>query len=445
MTDDTIYAFATAPGRAGVALLRLSGPQAAGTLRRLAGRLPTPRRALVAAFKDPRSGEVIDRGLALYFRAPHSLTGEDVAELHVHGGRAVAAALIDALAVLPGLRPAEPGEFSRRAFLNGKLDLTEAEGTADLVAAETAAQRRQALRQMTGEAGRIYEGWRARLLKAQARVEAEIDFPDEGLPADLAAATVCELAAIQNEIAAFLADNRRGERLREGLAVAILGPPNAGKSSLMNALARREVAITAATAGTTRDIIEVALDLAGFPVTLADTAGLRPSRDAIEEEGVRRARARAATADLKLVVVDAARPDEAAAVAAVIDRDAVVVANKMDLAPRDEARWADALGAGAAVKISVATGAGLTALEARLAAEIAQRFGVESAPLITRARHRSALEAAQAALGRYPHAGAPELAAEELRQAVNEVGRITGRVGVEDLLDVVFREFCIGK
>jgi tRNA modification GTPase len=445
MNDDTIYAFATAPGRAGVALLRLSGPQAAETLRRLAGRLPTPRRARVTTFTDPRTGEIIDRGLALYFPAPHSLTGEDVAELHVHGGRAVAAALIEALAARPGLRPAEPGEFSRRAFLNGKLDLTEAEGIADLVAAETAAQRRQALRQMTGEAGRVYEGWRARLLKAQARVEAEIDFPDEGLPADLAAATARELAAIHSEIAAFLADNRRGERLRAGLAVAILGPPNAGKSSLMNALARREVAITAATAGTTRDVIEVALDLAGFPVTLADTAGLRQSRDAIEEEGVRRARAHAAAADLKLVVVDAARPDEAAAVAAAIDRDAVVVANKMDLAPRDDGRWADALGAGAAVKISVATGAGLAALEARLAAEIAQRFGAESAPFITRARHRRALEAAHAALGRYPQASAPELAAEELRQAVNEVGRITGRVGVEDLLDVVFREFCIGK
>jgi tRNA modification GTPase len=445
MNDDTIYAFATAPGRASVALLRLSGPQAAETLHRLAGRLPTPRRARVTTFTDPRTGEIIDRGLALYFPAPHSLTGEDVAELHVHGGRAVAAALIEALAARPGLRPAEPGEFSRRAFLNGKLDLTEAEGIADLVAAETAAQRRQALRQMTGEAGRVYEGWRARLLKAQARVEAEIDFPDEGLPADLAAATARELAAIHSEIAAFLADNRRGERLRAGLAVAILGPPNAGKSSLMNALARRDVAITAATAGTTRDVIEVALDLAGFPVTLADTAGLRQSRDAIEEEGVRRARAYAAAADLKLVVVDAARPDEAAAVAAVIDRDAVVVANKMDLVPRDDGRWADALGAGAAVKISVATGAGLAALEARLAAEIAQRFGAEAAPLITRARHRRALEAAHAALGRYLQASAPELAAEELRQAVNEVGRITGRVGVEDLLDVVFREFCIGK
>ncbi|MGH7013212.1 MAG: tRNA uridine-5-carboxymethylaminomethyl(34) synthesis GTPase MnmE [Stellaceae bacterium] len=445
MDGDTIYAFATAPGRAGVALLRLSGPQAGAVLRELAGRLPTPRRALVARFADPRSGETIDRGIALYFPAPKSLTGENVAELHVHGGRAVAAALLEALAALPGLRLAEPGEFSRRAFLNGKLDLTEAEGIADLVAAETAAQRRQALRQMAGEAGRIYEAWRARLLRAQARVEAEIDFPDEGLPAAIAAEVAAQLSEIKGEIEASLADGARGERLRAGLAIAVLGPPNAGKSSLVNALTRREVAITAATAGTTRDVVEVALDLSGYPVTLADTAGLRTSRDAIEEEGVRRAWARAASADLKLVVVDATRPGEKDSVAALLDRGTVVVANKMDLAPCDDATWADALGAGPAVKISVATGAGLAALEARLGAEIARRFGGESAPLITRARHRQALAASCAALERYPRAAAPELAAEELRQAVQALGRITGRVGVEDLLDVVFREFCIGK
>ncbi|MGH6975724.1 MAG: tRNA uridine-5-carboxymethylaminomethyl(34) synthesis GTPase MnmE, partial [Stellaceae bacterium] len=432
-------------GRAGVALLRLSGTQAGAVLRALAGRLPVPRRALVTRFHDPRSGEPIDRGIALFFPAPRSLTGEDVAEVHVHGGRAVASALLDALAARPGLRPAEPGEFSRRVFLNGKLDLTEAEGIADLVAAETAAQRRQALRQMAGEAGRLYEAWRTRLLRAQARVEAEIDFPDEGLPADLTAAVALQLTEIKGEITGFLGDGHRGERLRDGLAVAVLGPPNAGKSSLVNALARREVAITAATAGTTRDVIEVALDLAGFPVTLADTAGLRNARDAIEEEGVRRARARAASADLKLVVVDATKPKEKDSLAALIDNDMIVVANKMDLAPADDAAWADALGAGPAVKISVATGTGIAALEARLGAEIAHRFGGESAPLITRARHREALEAACTALDRYPVAGAPELAAEELRLAVRALGRITGRVGVEDLLDVVFREFCVGK
>jgi len=445
MDGDTIYAFATAPGRAGVALLRLSGPHAGAAVCALAGRLPTPQRALVTRFHDPRSGELIDRGIALFFPAPRSLTGEDVAEIHVHGGRAVAAALLDAVAAQPGLRLAEPGEFSRRAFLNGKLDLTEAEGIADLVAAETAAQRRQALRQMAGEAGRLYESWRTRLLRAQARVEAEIDFPDEGLPADLAAAVAAQLTEIKGEITKFLADGHRGERLRDGLAVAVLGPPNAGKSSLVNALARREVAITAATAGTTRDVVEVALDLGGFPVVLADTAGLRAARDAIEEEGVRRARARAAAADLKLVVVDASKPKEKKSLAALIDADTIVVANKMDLAPTDGAKWTDALGAGDAVKISVTTGAGMAALETRLGVEIARRFGGEAAPLITRSRHRQALEAARAALDRYPQAGAPELAAEELRQAVRALGRITGRVGVEDLLDVVFREFCIGK
>ncbi|HTC18916.1 MAG TPA: tRNA uridine-5-carboxymethylaminomethyl(34) synthesis GTPase MnmE, partial [Stellaceae bacterium] len=293
---DTIYAFSTAPGRAAIAVLRLSGPGASGALRALGGKLPKPRRAAVLSFADPASGEAIDRGIALFFPAPASHTGEDMAELHLHGGRAVAAALLDALGKMPGLRLAEPGEFTRRAFLNGKLDLTEAEGVADLIAAETAAQRRQALRQASGATAKIYEDWRQRLLKAQARLEAEIDFPEEGLPEDLRRQAADGIARLAAEIGAALEDGRGGEMLRAGFEVAILGPPNAGKSSLMNALARREVAITAASAGTTRDVIEVALDLGGYPVILADTAGLRQAADEIEEEGVRRARARAGSA-----------------------------------------------------------------------------------------------------------------------------------------------------
>jgi tRNA modification GTPase len=442
---DTIFALATAPGRAGIAVLRLSGPQAGASLERLAGKRPPPRRASLASFRDPESGEAIDDGLMLLFPAPHSVTGEEVAELQVHGSRAVVAALLAALAKLPGLRLAEPGEFTRRAFEQGKLDLTAVEGLADLIAAETASQRRQALRQLEGALGRLYESWRARLLRGLARLEAEIDFPEEGLPAELWAGVRAEAAALRHEIAAHLADGHRGERLRDGVAVAIVGPPNAGKSSLMNALARREVAITAAAAGTTRDVIEVALDLGGFPVLLADTAGLRDSGDAVEAEGVRRARARAEAADLRLIVVDASRPDEAASVAGLAGDGALVVANKIDLAPQEGGTWADRLGAGPALRLSVRTGAGMEELLARLAAEVARRFAPGTAPLITRARHRQALEDCAAALGRFATAGLAELAAEDLRTATRALGRITGRVDVEDMLDIIFREFCIGK
>jgi tRNA modification GTPase len=441
---DTIFALATAPGRAGIAVLRVSGPAAGTALEALAGQRPAPRRATRARFRDPRTGEAIDDGLMLLFPEPNSFTGEAVAELQVHGGRAVVAALLAALGALPGLRLAEPGEFTRRAFENGKLDLTAAEGLADLVAAETAAQRRQALRQLEGELGRLYEGWRGRLLRSLAQLEAEIDFPEEGLPQDLRQRVATEAATLRAEMARHLADGGRGERLREGVAVAIIGPPNAGKSSLMNALARRDVAITSASAGTTRDVIEVALDLGGYPVLLADTAGLREAADEVEAEGVRRARARAAAADLRLVLLDVTQP-AAAALTGLIDADAIVIANKIDLAPGAAAGWADALGAGRALRLSVRTGVGMEALLERLEAEVARRFAPGAAPLVTRARHRRALEDCVAALDRFAGAGLPELAAEDLRAATRALGRITGRVDVEDMLDIVFREFCIGK
>jgi tRNA modification GTPase len=444
--SDTIFALATAPGRAGIAMVRVSGEGAAAALRDLAGTLPPPRQALHARFRDPQNGETLDDGIALYFAAPASFTGEDIAELHLHGSRAVLAAVFAALGRRPGFRLAEPGEFTKRAFLNGKLDLTTAEAIADLVEAETAAQRRQAMRQLGGEFGRRCEMWRAGLIAAQARLEAEIDFPEEGLPAEQWSSAKRALAALRAEIATELADDRRGERLRVGVSVAILGPPNAGKSSLMNALARREVAITSHLAGTTRDVIEVALDLGGYPVVLADTAGLRPGTDIVEEEGVRRARARAGSADLKLVVLDATRPEEAAAVRDLVDAQTLIVANKIDCARQPaETAWADALGAGPALRCSATQGEGIAALIARLAAAVEAMLTSGAAPLVTRARHRQALERCVAALERFAAASLPELAAEDLRAAARELGRITGRVDVEDMLDALFREFCIGK
>jgi tRNA modification GTPase len=441
----TIFALATAPGRAGIAVVRLSGPRAGAVLAACAGEVPPARLAHRASFRDPTSGEVIDDGLALFFPAPRSFTGEDVAELHVHGSRAVVAALIEALARLPGLRLAEPGEFTRRAFENGKLDLTAVEGLADLVAAETAGQRRQALRQLRGELGRLYERWRERLLRALAYVEAEIDFPEEGLPGEIWQRVRSEAAMLRDEIATHLADGRRGERLREGVSVAIIGPPNAGKSSLMNALARRDVAITSAVAGTTRDVIEVALDLGGYPIVLADTAGLRGSLDAIEAEGVRRARTRAEDADLKLVVLDATRPAEAAALAGLIDGSALIIANKTDLLVGEEPTWADTLGGGRALRLSVTTGEGMSEVLKRLESAVADRFSPSATPLITRARHRAALEECVARLDSFSATELAELAAEDLRQATRALGKITGRVDIEDMLDIIFREFCIGK
>ncbi len=457
MSDATIFAVSSAPGRAGVAVLRISGPQAGPALDALAGARPPPRHARLARLGDPRSGAAIDQGLVLWLPGPKSFTGEDMAELHLHGGRAVIAAALDALAALTGLRPAEPGEFTRRAFDNGKLDLAEVEGLADLINAETEAQRRQALRQMEGALSRRTEDWRTRLVAALAHAEAAIDFPDEDLPHDLQNRMTHNISALQREISQYLDDDHRGERLRDGLYIAILGPPNAGKSSLLNALARRDVAIVSETAGTTRDIIEVHLDLGGYPVTLADTAGLREvgagsdgaGQAAIEAEGVRRARAGAAAADLKLMVFDLQdAPAFDPAALELLDGDSIVALNKCDLVSHPERSDVASV---QAVSVSAKTGAGMNVLLELLSAEVAERLSsVGPAPALTRVRHRRALEECTAALERAagaqpPELIAPELIAEDLRLAVRALGRITGRVDVEDILDVVFADFCIGK
>jgi len=445
---DTIYAPASAPGRAGVAVIRLSGPACAGVCRRLTATAPPPaRRAALRAIRDPRSGETLDQGLVIWFPGPHSLTGEDVLELQVHGGRAVIGGVLDALGGLSGLRAAEPGEFSRRAFLNDRLDLTAAEGLADLVEAETRAQARQALRQLGGELGRLYMGWREVLLGALARLEAEIDFaPDEEVPDHLVSRVRPEIAGLSAEMARHLADDGRGERLRAGLSVAVVGPPNAGKSSLVNHLARRDVAIVTATPGTTRDVLEVPLEIAGYPVTLLDTAGLREVVDEAEAEGVRRARERAETADVRLVLFDgAAWPELDRASVALADESAIVAVTKADL---ERSGTRPRIGGRPARAISCVTGQGIDALLDALGEAAARLCASGDAPLISRSRHRSALRETLEALERF--CAAPEdaelaLLAEDLRLASRALGRITGQVAVDDLLDRIFGEFCIGK
>jgi tRNA modification GTPase len=445
---DTIFAPATAPGRSAIAVIRLSGPACADVCRRLTKRpLPAPRRAALRRLRHPVSGEDIDRGLVLWFPGPASATGEDVLELHVHGGRAVMGELLLALASLPGLRPADPGEFSRRAFLNGRIDLTAAEGLADLVAAETRAQARQALRQLDGELGRLYEQWRGALLGALAHIEAEIDFSaDQDVPGDAVEAVRPVLAQVSAEMAAHVDDARRGERLREGLTIAVVGPPNAGKSSLINRLAQRDVAIVTAEPGTTRDVLEVHLDLAGYPVTLLDTAGLREPVGGAEAEGVRRARQRATDADLRLALFDGALwPALDPETLGLIDGGAMVVVNKADLGRLP----GDLVVAGApAERLSCLTGEGIERLLELLGARAIEQMALGQTPMLTRARHRAALHAALEALGRIaalPADAELALMAEDLRLAVRAVGRVTGRVGVEDLLDMIFAEFCIGK
>ena len=446
---DTIFALSSGAGPAGVAVIRISGAEADAALRALAGRLPPPRRAALATLRDA-DGEALDRALALRFPGPASVTGEDVAELHCHGGRAVVDGVLGALGRLPGLRMAEPGEFSRRAFVNGKLDLTAAEGLADLVAAQTAAQARQALRQLDGALGALYDGWRGTLVQALALVEASLDFADEDLPDGLMDGAREDAAEVARAIAAHLADGARGERLRAGAEVAVVGPPNAGKSSLVNRLARRDAAIVSAAPGTTRDTIEVALDLGGAPVTVVDTAGLRAAEDAVEQEGVRRAERRARAADRVLAVIDAAEWPGAGAAERAADivglgGEGIVVLNKCDLLPpRAVAALPDCVAGRPALAVSCLTGAGFDRLERVLAADTGAAPG-DGGPPLTRARHRNALEQCALALARFAEATAPELAAEDLRAAAHAVGRITGRVDVEDVLDAVFAGFCIGK
>ncbi|KAM3619584.1 uncharacterized protein V6R79_010459 [Siganus canaliculatus] len=471
---DTIFALSSGHGRCGVAMVRASGPVSATALSCMAGLthgLPPPRKALLRSITHPQSKEVLDRGLVLWFPAPHSFTGEDSVEFHIHGGPAVITAVLQALGSVPGMRPAEAGEFTRRAFQAGKLGLTEVEGLGDLIHAETEAQRRQALRQMSGELGHLYRDWSHRLKRCLAHVEAFIDFSEDELIEDgvlnQVDRSVCDLRA---EMEQHLRDERRGERLRSGVQVVIAGATNAGKSSLLNKLCQRPAAIVSPIAGTTRDVVETALDIGGFPVVLSDTAGLRESPDLVEMEGVRRARERVEQADLTLVVVDCTDlPSDTQQTAAFLHSHLrsvlqtqeqsetdkfLLVLNKTDLLPEEQQQklhreLSCVSGLPAVSLISCHTNEGLQEFLSALHSSVKALCGdpLVGAPTLTQARHRAHLQQCFAALAQYQRYRDIDLAlaAEGVRLALTSLGRITGRVGAEEILDIIFKDFCIGK
>ncbi|MBN8958404.1 MAG: tRNA uridine-5-carboxymethylaminomethyl(34) synthesis GTPase MnmE [Rhizobiales bacterium] len=441
----TIVALSSGKGLAAIAVIRISGPRARFGLETTIGRVPSPRRASLATVRDPTTKEPIDQALALWFPGPETETGEDMAELHTHGGRAVVEATLTALTGLEGFRLAEAGEFTRRAFENGQIDLTVVEGLADLIGAETQSQRRQAFQQLVGTLGKRADAWRQRLTEALALVEANIDFSDEGdVPADLSGQVLRLVTELKEEISKALAGAARGERLREGLTVAVAGPPNAGKSTLFNALARRDVAIVSPIPGTTRDVLEVHLDLNGYPVTVLDTAGIRESGDPVEREGIDRARSRAAAADLVLWITEPGDLRAPPPLESPIWR----IQSKADLVDSD-AKLSSGRESEAQTRFSLSakTGEGLEHFVGALSAFAGQAFGSGESALVTRLRHRLLLERVVETLNRASKLGGSdlELLAEELRAAATDLGRLLGKIDVEDVLDVIFRDFCIGK
>lgn len=432
---DTIYALSSGHGMGGVAVIRISGRQALDAFTQLTDiQNPKSRYAYYVSLKD--KNRVLDHSLALYFKGPNSFTGEDVVELHVHGGRRVILSVLKALADLPSYRPAEPGEFSRRAVVNGKMDLTEAEGLMDLIHATTEQQQAQALLQMEGALSDLYEDWRTHLIHDMAYLEAFIDFPEEDIPPEKQDEITHHIQELIQKINHHLDDGKRGQKLRDGFQIALVGAPNAGKSSLINALTQKEMAIVSTTAGTTRDVVEAYLDVDGFPVILADTAGLRETNEEIEREGIRRAVKKATEADLIIHLIDLTQPTDSTSFLSDIPAEKILtVYNKSDISSVFEHD----------LSVSAKTGQGIDALWNRIKQILSSQMAVSEKAVITRERYRVALNECVAQLTEALNQNAIELKAENLRLAARALGRITGRIEADELLDVIFRDFCIGK
>lgn len=440
MFDDhkTIFALATPPGKSGVAIIRVSGADAFKCLDRLTtGSHPQLRYAALRTLVNPITKQVVDKAIILTFPEASSFTGENIVELHIHGSRAVINMLIDILTKISNFRLANPGEFAKRAFLNGKMDLTEAEGLSDLIESETMIQQQQAIRQLEGNLFHLYESWKKRLINILALIEAYLDFPDEGIPENIIEEINNEVKSLKENIDNHLNDNHRGEILRRGIYVAIIGAPNVGKSSLLNYIAQKDVAIVSSIAGTTRDVIEVNLDLKGYPVTIADTAGIRESEDIIEKEGVSRSYLKAENADIKIIMLSA--EDQASfssEITEMIDKNSLVLLNKIDNKKqnRDDA-----------IEISIKENIGLDLFLDQLLNMIVEKFSPSSDPLITRERHRYHLNRCLESLDCFTLDNPLELAAEDLRLAARSLGQIVGTIDVEQILDEIFAKFCIGK
>lgn len=442
---DTIFALTTAPAKSGVAIVRLSGPKAyacALTISHMTSL--TPRHAHYASFYDPATEELIDNGLLLFFKAPHSFTGEDVIEMHLHGSMAVISQLHHVLNAMPELRVAEPGEFTRRAYGNGKMDLMEAEGLADLIDAQTSQQKSQALRQMEGELSHFFDTLRTDIIRSLAHLEAYIDFPDEEIPEEVLTGLSNDISAIQSSIKTALSDENRGERRRDGLTIAIIGAPNVGKSSLLNRIAKRDAAIVSQRAGTTRDAIEIHMDIKGYAAILIDTAGIHDSNDEIEQEGIRRAYDKAQNADINLVLFDGGQlPDIDSTSQKLLKDNSICIINKSDLIETPKA--ISTIGRHMPLLISTQSGEGINELLATLEKQIIHYFSATEHCYITRERHRSLLTQSMQSLEKAQKPLPLELKCEELRIAAQSIGEITGKIQVDDVLDVIFSSFCIGK
>lgn len=449
MFDNTIFALATAQGKSGVAVIRVSGLNATKVFDKLCDLTfgnkdnVKPRYANMIKIKDIETNELIDKAMAIYFAAPNSYTGEDVVEIHTHGSMAVIDAVIENLSKIEGFKIAEPGEFTRRAFENKKMDLTAAEAVADLIEAETKAQRNQALRQMQGELKDIYDNWRSVLVKELAHLEAFIDFPEEELPDSIITSVESNISLVINGLVAHLDDNRRGEKLRNGYQIAILGKPNAGKSSLLNKIAKKDIAIVSKTAGTTRDIVQAHLDIGGFPVIISDTAGLRETEEEIESEGIKRAYDKASQSDLVIYVIDGSECCSNYKIENIKSENIIYVFNKIDIC--NDKTLPDDIDSNKLIHVSVKEEDGLDNLFEKISKQVKEGMAFGETAAITRLRHRISLKHCLDSLKRFNIYSDIELAAEDLRLAVRSLGKITGRVEVEELLDIIFGEFCIGK